>query len=111
MKIRSVIKSDNRSRSNRYEWFRNEVAEASPSSIRVSNKRIENDVIIADVEANNEYDIEFSKTTDDVDFKVILLSTTIVMNSDSFADWDDDSIDINVSLTVIKSKNFLTRKK
>ena len=33
------------------------------------------------------------------------------MSSDSFVDWDDDSIDINVLLTVIESKNFLTRKK
>ena len=33
------------------------------------------------------------------------------MSLDSFADWDDDSIDTNISLTVIESKNFLTRRK
>ena len=33
------------------------------------------------------------------------------MSLDSFADWDDDSIDIDILLIVIESKNFLTRRK
>ena len=86
MKTRNAIKSNNRSRFNKYEWFRNEVAEASSSPIKVSNKEIENDVVIADVKANDEYNIGFSKTTDGVDFEVMLSSTTIVMSSDPFAD-------------------------
>ena len=86
MKIRSAIEFNNRSRSNRYEQFRNEVAEASSSPIRVSNKEVENDVVTADVEANNKYNIESFKTTDGVDFKVMSSLTTIVISLDSFAD-------------------------